>query len=480
MPVRADPDLRPIATAFNETARSLQARVERDVRFASDVSHELRSPVTTMATAMEVLRRRREEMSPSARSAVDLLDADLGRFRRLVDDLLDVSRIMQGKVDLRKSPIRLAAVLEQAVGAMRPWFEGQEQEFSAKFPQEDLWLDADPVRLAQVVENLLRNACKYTDRQGRIELVAQREGDEAMAQDERHDAARRAAAAAHEDHQVRRRGAHPDRGAFRRRHLLRRLDPGMRRRFAGLRIGALAFFADGPARPQKRCGGIRRALENSDAAADLADGVIALGARERIRRIAVAGIAGAIGPGRRLFAGAALFGLVAATSGCVVGPDYTPPDTGRLPPAWEGAAAAADWSGAAGTGSTARGAGTSLAGQCCNAAIVVDTSKYCNRIESLDAGAGSAVCEPGVVLDQLRDAAEEYGLTFGPDPSTHNHNTLGGMLGNNACGVHAVMSGRASENVEEMDVLTYDGVAGGFPLRDAPCRGRRRAGRGRY
>src|SRR5919199_80466 len=104
-----------------------------------------------------------------------------------------------------------------------------------------------------------------------------------------------------------------------------------------------------------------------------------------------------------------------------------------------------------------RGGGTSLAGQCCNVAVVIDTTKYVNAIRELDPGARQARVEPGLVLDTLRDAAERHHLTFGPDPSTHNHCTLGGMIGNNSCGVHSVMAGRTSENVEELEILTYDG-----------------------
>lgn len=105
-----------------------------------------------------------------------------------------------------------------------------------------------------------------------------------------------------------------------------------------------------------------------------------------------------------------------------------------------------------------RGGGTSLAGQCCNTAVVMDMSKYLNKIVSLDHESKTAEVQPGVVLDWLRDAAEKHHLTFAPDPSTHNHNTLGGMIGNNSCGVHSVMGGRTEDNVLEMDVLTYDGV----------------------
>jgi FAD/FMN-containing dehydrogenase/Fe-S oxidoreductase len=105
-----------------------------------------------------------------------------------------------------------------------------------------------------------------------------------------------------------------------------------------------------------------------------------------------------------------------------------------------------------------RGGGTSLAGQCCNVAVVMDMSKYFNRILELDPEKKIARVEPGCVLDNLRDAAEKHHLTFAPDPSTHTHNTLGGMIGNNSCGVHSVMGGKTVENVIELDVLLYDGT----------------------
>ncbi len=110
-----------------------------------------------------------------------------------------------------------------------------------------------------------------------------------------------------------------------------------------------------------------------------------------------------------------------------------------------------------------RGGGTSLAGQCCNVAVVVDFSKYLNEIVDIDPGRKLARVQPGVVLDRLREATEQHGLTFGPDPSTHDHCTLGGMIGNNSCGVRSVMAQfygpgpRTSDNVAELDVLTYRG-----------------------
>jgi len=105
-----------------------------------------------------------------------------------------------------------------------------------------------------------------------------------------------------------------------------------------------------------------------------------------------------------------------------------------------------------------RGGGTSLAGQCTNVAVVADFSRHMHRVLELDPVRKLARVEPGVVLDDLRDQAERHGLTFGPDPATHNRCTLGGMIGNNSCGVHSVMAGRTVDNVLELDVLTYDGL----------------------
>ncbi len=126
-----------------------------------------------------------------------------------------------------------------------------------------------------------------------------------------------------------------------------------------------------------------------------------------------------------------------------------------------------------------RGGGTSLCGQCCNVAVVIDFSKHVNRIIEIDPQARTARVEPGLVLDELRTAAERHHLTFAPDPSTHNHNTLGGMIGNNSCGVHSVMGGETSENVIELDVLTYDGVRMTLREMDAQEMARAAAQRGR-
>ena len=114
----------------------------------------------------------------------------------------------------------------------------------------------------------------------------------------------------------------------------------------------------------------------------------------------------------------------------------------------------------AGAALLARGAGTSLAGQACNEAVVVDMSRHMSRVLEIDADRRLARAEPGVVLDDLRRAAERHGLTFGPDPATHAWCTLGGMIGNNSCGTHGLYAGKTSDNVESLRVV----LAGGDDL----------------
>ena len=111
-----------------------------------------------------------------------------------------------------------------------------------------------------------------------------------------------------------------------------------------------------------------------------------------------------------------------------------------------------------------RGCGTSLAGQCCNLAVAIDFSKYLNRVTAIDTEKKLAVVEPGCILDHLRAAATQRGLNFAPDPATHTHCTLGGMLGNDSCGIHSLLAAkhglglRISDNTHELEVLTYDGL----------------------
>ncbi|GAC1643538.1 MAG: FAD-binding and (Fe-S)-binding domain-containing protein [Acidobacteriaceae bacterium] len=105
-----------------------------------------------------------------------------------------------------------------------------------------------------------------------------------------------------------------------------------------------------------------------------------------------------------------------------------------------------------------RGGGTSLAGQGCNTAVILDFSKYMNHISDVDPVAQTVHVQPGAVLDRVREAAEEFNLTFAPDPATHSRCTLGGMIGNNSCGIHALMGGKTVDNIVSLDLLLYDGT----------------------
>jgi FAD/FMN-containing dehydrogenase/Fe-S oxidoreductase len=105
-----------------------------------------------------------------------------------------------------------------------------------------------------------------------------------------------------------------------------------------------------------------------------------------------------------------------------------------------------------------RGGGTSLAGQCTNTAVVIDWSKYCNRLESVDRAARTCVVQPGIVLDELNRQLADTGLRFGPEPATHANCTLGGMIGNNSCGATAQRTGKVVDNIARLEVVLYDGT----------------------
>ena len=107
---------------------------------------------------------------------------------------------------------------------------------------------------------------------------------------------------------------------------------------------------------------------------------------------------------------------------------------------------------------TSRGGSTSLAGQTCNVAVIIDYSKYMRQIVQIDSARKLARVQPGVVCQDLRSAAEKFHLTFGPAPATHRWCTIGGMIGNNSCGVHSQMAGRTADNIHELDIVLYDGT----------------------
>lgn len=155
LPEQAGPDLAPLATTFNATADALEQRVRRDARFAADVSHELRSPLTTMTNVAEVLERRRDAMPAPAQKALALLLAELHRFRGMVLDLLEISAVDQADNGEERELVDLGPLVRSAVGnspASRPALD---------LPSEPLLVTADRRRLDRVLANLLDNAARY-------------------------------------------------------------------------------------------------------------------------------------------------------------------------------------------------------------------------------------------------------------------------------------------------------------------------------
>jgi PAS domain S-box-containing protein len=162
-----------------ENARLYQQVREADRRkdeFLAMLAHELRNPLAPIRSGLEILA-----MTPGPESeTIGLMQEQVEHMVRLVDDLLDVSRIMRGKVDLRREPIELATIVKRSVDAVRSRIESHQQRLDISLPEEPIWLYADPVRVAQVLENLLNNASKYMDDGGRIELTANRHDAQVM------------------------------------------------------------------------------------------------------------------------------------------------------------------------------------------------------------------------------------------------------------------------------------------------------------
>ncbi len=160
-----DPDLEPIITSFNGMADSLEARIEKDAQFASDVSHELRSPLMTLQASIEVLQNNREALSERAQSALDLLAEDLDRFRELVEDLLEISRFDAGVMHLQLEEVLLSQFVGYAVrdaGYHRvPVVMDPDLDLTEDF--DDVITALDKRRIARVIANLLTNASKYGD-----------------------------------------------------------------------------------------------------------------------------------------------------------------------------------------------------------------------------------------------------------------------------------------------------------------------------
>ncbi|WP_010586745.1 hybrid sensor histidine kinase/response regulator [Schlesneria paludicola] len=147
--------------------------------FMALLSHELRSPLSPIVNALSILRHM-STTDPIIEQAGNIIDRQVGVMVRLVDDLLDISRITKGKLRLTKEEVELRVVANHAAETSRPFMDARRHEFSVSLPTASIWVEADPARLEQVIVNLLNNAAKYTDTGGLIRMTVSREGDDAV------------------------------------------------------------------------------------------------------------------------------------------------------------------------------------------------------------------------------------------------------------------------------------------------------------
>jgi PAS domain S-box-containing protein len=170
---------------FSDISRHVLARqalAEADRRkdeFLATLAHELRNPLAPIRNMLELMKRADDDR-PLREQARSTMERQLRHMIRLIDDLLDVSRISRGKLKLKRERAELASMIHQAVEACRPLAAGGHLEVTVTLPPEPIFLDADPVRLTQVFGNILNNSCKYTDPGGRIWLTAERQGSDAI------------------------------------------------------------------------------------------------------------------------------------------------------------------------------------------------------------------------------------------------------------------------------------------------------------
>ena len=169
---QAEDDLRKLATDLAEADR-------RKNEFLAMLAHELRNPLAPISNAARILRHGDEDRH-AVRMASEMLERQVGQMTRLVDDLLDMSRITRGSIELRKRHVELAPIVQQAIEAVRAQYACLDHELTVSLPPEPVHLHADPARLAQVIGNLLNNACKFMDRRGHVWLTAVEQDGEAV------------------------------------------------------------------------------------------------------------------------------------------------------------------------------------------------------------------------------------------------------------------------------------------------------------
>ncbi len=171
-----DPDLRVLTDSFNDMAEALQQRVERDARFASDVSHELRSPLMTLSASVEVMEARRDELPERSQAALDLLSSDVARFQGLVEDLLEISRFDAGAIRLHMEELLAAEFVRQAVAVSSL----PETPVHVSERAELALIRGDRRRLARVIANLIDNARAYGGGEPEVSITVVDPDDEPM------------------------------------------------------------------------------------------------------------------------------------------------------------------------------------------------------------------------------------------------------------------------------------------------------------
>jgi PAS domain S-box-containing protein len=171
--------LKRLEASARHQAAELEETNRRKDEFLAMLGHELRTPLAPLSNALEVLRLRTGE-DPQARWALEVAERQIRHAQRLVDDLLDVSRIGRGKLELRRERADLRSIVRHAIEASQGHFEARRHRLAVRLPSEPMWLEADPVRLAQTITNLLNNAAKYTEPEGDIAIELVREEAEAV------------------------------------------------------------------------------------------------------------------------------------------------------------------------------------------------------------------------------------------------------------------------------------------------------------
>jgi PAS domain S-box-containing protein len=160
-------------------AADLSAADRRKNEFLAMLAHELRNPLAPISNAARALRLGGGD-GEGLRTASEMLERQVGQMARLVDDLLDMSRITRGRIELRKERVELAPIVDQAVEAIGAMYRSMNHELTVTLPSTPVYLDADPTRLAQIVGNLLNNACKFTEKGGRVWLTIEQDGEQAV------------------------------------------------------------------------------------------------------------------------------------------------------------------------------------------------------------------------------------------------------------------------------------------------------------